>query len=235
MEPAVAVADEGMGVQLWVRPDGTLDAVWTELRDQGSRPAMRLLHAVSTDRGRTFSEPAVVVELDEGGGDGVGHAALAAGDDGTLMACWPQGPEAAEGWAVYCSRFREGGGWEPPSEVNAGPDALAVSFPAVAAAGGSWWLSAYVATQDTVAVTLFRSEGANGSWSRVQSLASAPVPFDRYCPAPGLACRRDETTVFPGDYVSAAGRGDRAAMAWVLPAGGADSEGRLGVAVVRMP
>jgi hypothetical protein len=87
-----------------------------------------------------------------------------------------------------------------------------------------------VATGDSVTVELFRAGGDAGSWNPAQSLASAAVPFDRYCPAPGLPCRSDETTVFPGDYVSAAARGDLVAVAWVLP--GADAVGRLGVSVV---
>jgi len=237
VEPPVDVAPEGMGVQLAVRPDGTLDVVWTEVRGQGAQPPTRLLHSVSRDRGRTFSEPVALVSLTEAGPESLGHPTLAAGGDGSLMACWPQGPGEAAGWTVQCSHFRGNTGWRPAFVPQPDLEAMAVSFPALAASGGRWWLTTYVATADSLAVALFQGHGDGRTWQRVETLAAAAIPFASYCPAPGLPCRRDETRFFPGDYVSAAGRGSVVAVAWVLPAssprGAGVSEGRLGVSVIR--
>ena len=229
------VAPEGMGVQLAVRSDGTLDVLWTELRDQGRLPSKRLLHAWSRDQGATFSPPALVAAMDSEAPGRLGHGTLVAGPEGVLQACWPQWLGESRNTEVVCNRFAEQAGWAEPQAVTTTEGVRATSYPALAHAGGVWWLAIYTARESTMSVRLMQRHGAE-SWVMGPVLASVPLPFSRFCPVPDLPCRRDATMFTPGDYVSAAGSGSLAAFAYVLPGSGFDGAGRddsLAVSMVR--
>ena len=236
VSPPIEVAREGMGAQLAVRSDGTLDVIWTELRGQGRLPSKRLLHVWSRDGGVTFSLPRAVATLDEDGPDWLGHGALAAGPGGALHACWPQGRGDSASTRVICNHFTKETRWGIPTPVTTAGGFLSAAYPALTFGAGSWWLAIYAAREDTLSVQLLRRHRATGSWETGPVLASAPLDFPRFCAAPDLPCRRDPSMFTPGDYVSAAGSGTGAAFAYVLPGSGLDDQGRDGslrVSIVR--
>lgn len=225
----VSVAPEALGVQLAVGEGGTVDAVWTDLRDQGAVPSIRIRHARSSDGGRSFQAAGVVAERSPTSGATLGHPTLAAAPSGALMACWPEW-EAGE-WAtsIACAQ-RVGQHWTGVSPPPAGEGTIG-AFPALAWAGGRWWLSYYEASGAHLRMSLVSRATRERDWRDEGVLAEVPDYDGRFCPAPGLPCRDDDAAFFPGDYVSAAGNGSILAVAYVLPDGD-DGGDRLVVSVL---
>jgi hypothetical protein len=195
-------------VQLAVRPDGTLDAVWRR-----GDAANRVVHSSSQDGGATFSKPAEI-SADEKKGAGQ-FPSLTATADGRLLAAWAnQGDVFA---AVHSS-----GKWSaavsPAGEL---PDGVRLSHPAVAAAADALWVLAYrhEKAPARVRVVLYRS--ADGKeWAEYATLATRDLA-------------EAKRAASPGDYIGLAATEGRVYAAYVLPGEGKDGPGpRLYVSAV---
>ena len=220
-----------MGVQLTVGPNGSLDAVWTVLREQGNAPSVRILHARSADGGRSWGRPETVVDMGAVAPATVGHASLATEPDGGLLACWPRWTGDEGPTFVDCAERRGASGWVAvESPGNGGPATR--SFPAVAWASGRWWLSFYEASEPGLRVSLASTAPGEGAWRDEGALAETAGYSGQFCPAPSLPCRSDPGAFFPGDYVSAAGEGATLAFAYVLPGMTSRAGDRLMVSVL---
>ncbi|NNF28545.1 MAG: hypothetical protein HKN73_15070 [Gemmatimonadetes bacterium] len=226
----VSVAAEAMGVQLAVASDGTLDATWTDLREEGSATSVRIRHARSLDGGRSFGPAEVVADVAADSGTAVGHGTLASGPGGALVACWPQWTLEAETPSVHCAE-RAGDRWTGLPSPG-GTEQATRAFPALAWAGGRWWLSFYEASGAVLRVSLASRAPGDPAW-RDEGVLAETVGFDgRFCPAPSLPCRADPDAFFPGDYVSAAGNGSTLAVAFVLPGDGSRTDDILSVSIL---
>jgi len=214
LDSVISLSKQGFGVTIAVRTDGTVDAAWYELRPGGSEGA-RVLHASSSDQGRTFGPAELVTELADTT-QSIELPQITAGPGNRLLICWTQGvakPDARVD--VWCSSRAPDGQWAPPRAVLSDSARNVVyAFPATAATDDAFWLLAYAA--DTVlAVELYRS--AEGSkFTKATTLVSA-VSKAAFCPRPGLPCRRSSSAFFPGDYVSLAGSAKRLVAAFGLP------------------
>jgi hypothetical protein len=107
-------------VQLAVRPDGTVDAVWKGTRDG----APVVLHATSGDGGASCSPPTPIASHNpDASGFGM-VLSLAVSPQGRLGLCWPQsrpGPTYVP--QVWCQQTERDGSWNEPEPVLAGNDA----------------------------------------------------------------------------------------------------------------
>lgn len=215
--PPVFIAEEGLGAQLAVRADGTLDVVWLE----ADSARTGVLHAASHDGGATFSPP-VVLERTADSAETLGLPTLAAGASGDLLACWTRSRESA--WTIVrCSHHRPGHGWSVPAPALTLPAGATAGYPAVAATQDAWWLLSYQAEAFATRVLLLRSEDGR-TFAVRDTLASLPLPLEGFCADPMLSCRADLRMFTPGDYVALAAGGERLAAAYVLPRRG-DPEG----------
>jgi hypothetical protein len=187
-------------VQLAVRPDGTLDAVWR------TPPLERLVHASSSDGGKTFTRPAALSD-DEKAGAGR-FPSLTATPEGTLFVAW------ARSGGVYCSELVRGR-WSAPGPVAAGSaKGVRLTHPEAAATAGARWVLAYRWLDERVLVTLNRSTDQRKSWEEYAVLASRTLP------------PRPARSLSPGDYVGLAAVKDVVYAAYVLPGEGREGPGR---------
>jgi hypothetical protein len=151
-------------VQLAVRPDGTLDAVWRVA------PPNRLVHALSKDGGTTFSKP-MPISTDEGGGVGE-FPSLAPALDGKLLVAWTHRDD------VYCSVL-VADRWSAPRRI-AGvlPEGVCLSHPAATASSKALWVLAYRRENkpERLRVVLYRSIDRGKSWDEVCTLAGRELP-----------------------------------------------------------
>jgi hypothetical protein len=220
--PLRSIADGGLGAQLAVRPDGTLDVVWLDVEPAaGSEAVSRVLHATSRDGGRTFSPPQPIESVADSAA-GLDLPTLAADPSGNLLACWTRGGGAEfAGTEIRCSHFREGEGWAAPvvASTMASISGAAAGYPAAAFAAGAWWLLGYHA--DSSATRALLACSRNGvRFIVTDTLAVTPLPAERFCPRAGLPCRADRSRFTPGDYVGLAGADRRLAAVYTLPGGG---------------
>lgn len=128
--------------QLAVRPDGTIDAVWNGLREG----VPYILHAVSTDGGRSFSGAERVVRLDPTASRRGIVPTLAVSPKGRLGLCWAQSV-AADHYdpRVRCVVADRHGDWRGPRRRL--PDNRDRQYlPAATFQGERLWLAAYVAS-----------------------------------------------------------------------------------------
>jgi hypothetical protein len=198
-------------VQLAVRPDGTLDAVWR------AAPSSRLVHASSHDGGVIFSKPATMFD-DERSGAG-NFPSLTATPDGNLLAAW------AHQGDVFGSVLSSGR-WSTPRRVAGDlSEGVRLSHPAVAASADALWVLAYrhESKPERVRVVLYRSTDRGMKWQEHCPLASREL-------ADGKARQ-----VTPGDYVGLAAAKGLVYAAYVLPGEGRDgSRPQLYVSAVGM-
>jgi hypothetical protein len=196
-------------VQLAVRPDGTLDAIWKVA------PSSRLVHATSQDGGATFSEPAAISD-DETSGSGQ-FPSLAVARNGNLLAGW-----ARQG-NVFVS-VRASGRWSVPRPVIGDlPEGVRLSHPATAASDDALWVLAYRREKPArVKVVLYRGSGGGRKWDEYCTLASRDLS------------QRAASQFSPGDYVGIAATQGRIYAAYVLPAEDSPRP-RLYVSTVVMP
>lgn len=213
--------------QVAAGPDGTVHVIF------GGRAGRALLHAASTDAGRSFGPPDTVVTLGDSIGVDVPHLTVTARG---LLVCWAEAPrEGPARYTVRCARSGSGLRWEPPVAVAPDlPPESALGFPVTAAAQGGVWLLAYRADPDTVRVVLLRSTDGGASFAPARELARRALPASRFCIAAGAACRRAPDAFFPGDYAGLAATASRVAAAYVLPEGDS-ADGRPTVYVTVMP
>lgn len=206
----ISIAASGGGAQIAARPGGIVDLVWVEEEETRSP---RVLHRLSRDGGRTFSDAKAIDVLGEAS-ESFDLPALAASPAGALSACWPRGPlESAAGTMIRCSSYDDERGWTSPSSVMVA--AAASGYPALAATGDAFWLLAYHAGE-TLRVSLHCSRDGR-SFHLVETLSEVPLPVERFCPRSGLPCRKDLEAFTPGDYVGLAASSRRLAAAYVLP------------------
>jgi hypothetical protein len=192
-------------VQLAVRPDGTLDAVWRQA------PTGHILHASSADGAKTFAAP-MAISRDEAAGTGR-CPSLVATPNGGLLAAW-------ESQGNVFGAVLESGKWTRPRPVGGEPrPGVRLSHPAVAATAEALFALAYRREPDRVCVAVYRSTDQGATWEEHRRLDARGLEGGtRYAAS-------------PGDYVGlAAGKGSLYA-AYVLPgAGREDDKPRLHVA-----
>jgi hypothetical protein len=188
-------------VQLAVRPDGTLDAVWRRGDD-----ADRVVHSLSRDGGATFTKPEPVAA---GEARGAGQfPSLAATPDGRLLAAW-----ASRG-DVFAA-VHSGGKWSPARPpAGEGAEGVRLSHPAVAASADALWVLAYRSerTPARVRVVLYRSTDHGGKWEEHATLAARDLAGER-------------RVMSPGDYVGLTAAKGRVYAAYVLRGEGKDGPG----------
>jgi hypothetical protein len=128
--------------QLAVRPDGTIDAVWNGLREG----VPYILHAVSTDGGRSFSAAERVVRPDPTVSRRGIVPTLAVSPKGRLGLCWAQSVAADQyDPRVRCVVADRHGGWRGPRRLL--PDNRDRQYlPAATFQGERLWVAAYVAS-----------------------------------------------------------------------------------------
>lgn len=180
-------------VQIAVRPDGTVDAVWNSTGDG----APVVLHATSTDGGASFSAPTPVARHDpDASGFGM-VLTLAVSPQGRLGLCWPQSrPGPAYLPQVFCQQTDADGSWDAAQPVLARNDARQY-LPAATFHGETLWVATYVSDATTTRVVAV-PYGRRG-FDPPATLAEWPVPSDRICaPHP---CAEGQT--FIGDYIGA--------------------------------
>ena len=198
------------GVQLAVRPDGTLDAVWR------LGPKDRLMHASSLDRAKSFSQPLPISENER---DATGQSpSLAATPAGGLLLAWRRQND------VLISVL-ESGRWKDPSPISGTlPEDVRLSHPAAAATAGSLWVLAYRREEKPVRlmVVLYRSTDRGKLWQEHCVLASREF-------GDGKAPKNS-----PGDYVGLSSAKGSVYAAYVLPAEGRDQKPQLYVSTIRI-
>jgi hypothetical protein len=189
-------------VQLAVRRDGTLDAVWQDLT-----PQRALRHAYSTNGATSFSRPVVVADEDSQGPGS--PPSLAAAPDGRLLLAWSN----AKG--VFAASFRAGG-WSKPVRVLVPDSNVEFYNPTVAVAEDAAWLLAYrlEAREGRVSVLLQRSDDGGRAWAEHCILATRTLDPKRV------------RAFMPGHYVGLAAAKGRAYAAYVLPNDGDRGYGR---------
>jgi len=220
----VKVANAFSG-QIAVRSDGTVDVIF------GSRQSNRILHAQSTDGGRSFETPDTVVSLAAGRFD---VPTLVAGPADTLFVCWSE-TVAADSlrYDVRCSRSPDGHRWDPPTPLILDlPTSSSVGFPAAVATPDGLWVMAYRADTDTTRVILYLSGDGGRSFTPSRELATRPFGAAAFCPAAGAPCRKapEGRYFFGGDYFGLGAAPGRLAAAYVLPDGDTE-DGRPSVYV----
>ncbi len=196
-------------VQLAVRPDGTLDAVWRRGDD-----ANRIVHSLSTDGGATFSKPQPI-SADEKRGAGQ-FPALTATADGRLLAAW-----GSEG-DVFAAVHSEGKWSAATPPAGERPDGVRLSHPAVAHTADAVWVLAYrhEKTPARVRVVLYRSADHGRTWEKYAVVANRDLTGGK-------------RVASPGDYVGLTAAKGQLYAAYVLPGEGKDGPGpRLYVSAV---
>jgi BNR repeat-like domain len=219
-----AIADDGFGVQLAVRPNGQLDIVSFNSNDES------INHVFSTDGGATFSAPEMITTPTEGIRRDL--PTVAVDPSGRLLACWLHSTET-RGPGSRCATNADGV-WS--DEVELAPDAsdeTLVVFPAVAASADGFWVLAY-RVDDVTDVVLYRSIDGGQTFTPYETIDTRNIPRANFCAgvAHDTACRYDlaATQFLPGDYVGLSAADGRVAAAYVLT----DDEQADGFATTRV-
>lgn len=188
-------------VQLAVRPDGTLDAVWRRGDD-----ANRIVHASSRDGGATFTKPEPIA-ADEKGGAGQ-FPSLTATPDGNLLAVWGDQGD------VLCSVLTAGKWSAPRALAGKLPDGVRLTHPAAAATADALWVSVYRYEKSPARarVLLYRSTDRGATWEEYCALATRGLTGGKRLPS-------------PGDYVGLTAAKNKVYAAYVLPEEGRDGPG----------
>jgi len=185
-------------VQLAVRADGTIDAVWR------IAPTNRIVHAFSSDGARSFSKPTPIAG-DEMNGIGQ-FPSLAPCPDGGLLTAWVNHGN------VFCSVFAAGH-WSAPSGLDDDRAAKSrLSHPAVAATDALWVL-VYREEESPkrLSVVLCRSEDQGKKWNEFQVLATRTSSSGK------------EYNFNPGHYFGLAAANGSIYAAYILPGEGSEA------------
>ena len=195
-------------VQVAVRPDGTVDAVWNTVRD--GVPVV--VQATSSDGGTSFSTPTPIVRHDPTA-SGVGMVlSLAVSPSGRLGLCWPQlRPGSTNEPQILCQVTNEHGQWSPPEAAL--PSADRQYLPAVTFHGETLWLSAYTSNASTTRVLAVPRDP--GGFGPPVTLAEWPVPSDRICAPHPPDCTPGQT--FIGDYIGAIATAEQLVVSAIEP------------------
>ncbi len=196
-------------IQLTVRSNGTLDAIWRVARTG------QIVHAYSKDGAATFSKPRPIA-VDAASGSGQ-FPSLTATPDGKLLAAW------GDQGNVYCS-VNADDHWSAPYRMNGDSSAkVGLYRHSVAATVNALWIFTYRTEKDSecLSVVLFRSDDQGKTWSQYQILATRDFPD-------GNAAKFK-----PGDYVGLAAAKDYVYAAYVLPGEGSQAKKQLYVSAIR--
>ena len=196
-------------VQLAVRPDGTVDAVWNGTRAGESV----VLHASSTDGGASFSSPRLIAHHDPAA-SGIGMVlSLAVSARGRLGLCWPQSrPGRIHLPQIRCQETDEAGHWARPELVLPGIAARQY-LPAAAYHGETLWVTSYASDDQTTRV-LAVPHGRRG-FDPAITLAEWPVPSRQICAPHPPDCTDGQT--FIGDYIGAVSTPDQLVVSAIEP------------------
>jgi hypothetical protein len=211
-------------VQLAVRPDGTVDAVWNSTR--AGEPVV--LHAHSTNGGTSFSSPRPIVHHDPGA-SGIGMVlSLAVSARGRLGLCWPQArPGRIYLPQIRCQQTDDSGHWARPELVLPGVAARQY-LPAAAYHGETLWVTSYVSDDDTTRV-LAAPHGRQG-FDPAITLTEWPAPSRQICAPHPPDCTDGQT--FIGDYIGAIATPDQLVVSAIEPVA---RGGHNKVVVLRLP
>ena len=211
-------------VQLGIRPDGTVDAVWNGMRD--AKPA--IFHSFSVDGGGSFSAPEVVVQLrPDADVEGV-VTSLAVSDRGRLGLCWSQARSPDRYDARVACKVTDGHDrWSATREPLPDPNARQY-LPAAAFRGEQLWVAAYTSDARSTSLVAARADEGNAPAVVVDRW---PVPAGRICAPHPPNCRDDQT--FIGDYIGFVGTRQSLIAAYVAPSANATELNRVLVSTFR--
>jgi hypothetical protein len=211
-------------VQVAVRPDGTVDAVWNSTR--AGEPVV--VHAHSTNGGTSFSSPRPIVHHDPGA-SGIGMVlSLAVSARGRLGLCWPQArPGRIYLPQIRCQQTDDSGHWARPELVLPGVAARQY-LPAAVYHGETLWVTSYVSDEDTTRV-LAVPHGRHG-FDPAITLTDWPVPSRQICAPHPPDCTDGQT--FIGDYIGAVATPDQLVVSAIEPAA---RRGHNKLVILRLP
>jgi hypothetical protein len=217
-------------LQLAVRPNGTVVALWNGLR--GGRPA--ILQAVSHNGGGSFSAPKPVVGLDPSASRVGIVTSLAVSPRGRLGLCWSQArPGTAYMPRVLCKQNDRTGRWGRQRTVL--PRNRARQYlPAATFQGERLWVAAYVSNATTTRIVAVPNR--KRGFGRPVTLNAWRVPSHRVCAPHPPACTERQT--FIGDYIGAVATRKLLTVSYIEPVVGAHRHNRVLVsrlAVARHP
>jgi hypothetical protein len=142
-----------------------------------------------------------------------------------MMVAWGQGsalpdsPLAQIRHRLFAIHSHDGETWSQPALVCAElPPAVAMGFPAVAATDRSWWILAYLSSDEHTDVALLRAERDGGAFAVDRILASRPFGADDVYLHGNYLLAHCRDVVNVGDYVGLAASARQVAAAFVLPA-----------------
>jgi hypothetical protein len=210
--------------QIAVRPDGTLDVVWNDVRSDRTV----ILHASSTDGGASFGPPDRVYTLPPKTTPLGLVTSLAVSPAGRLAVCW----SASTRPKVYlprigCALSSDGGSWS--SAVTPFAHGGSQYLPAVAFEGERLWVAAYRSTAGTTRVLLTSSDDGR-TFADPVVLAQRAYGRSRLCaPHPPDCAPRQR---FVGDYIGAIAAPGKVWVDFVLPVAGPTTPKRVFVATL---
>jgi hypothetical protein len=215
----------GHNVQVAVRPDGTVDAVWNGVRH--GRPL--ILHAWSTNGGASFSAPETVAQLRPDASLAGVVTSLAVSPRGRLAVCWSQArsPDRNDPLVACTVRARHGG-WGPAQQILSG-NRDRQYLPAAAFQGERLWAAAYVSSATSTRLVAVRGEGNH--FGQPVTVNRWPVPGGRICAPHPPDCLEGQT--FIGDYIGMVAAGRRVVVTYIQPSAGPSELNRLLVSSFR--
>lgn len=214
----VKIQRESSDVQIAVRPNGTVDLVWTSWASPDG--IMRMRHASSTDGGATFSKARTIAAVGKGLQSPDPLPSLAVNSSGVLLACWARLPHIVTVARTKCSRSTDGTTWSAPTLLP-GSAAISQTLPALAAQGTRFWLLSYQSGFSSTKVVLYRSDGGGASFTKFKTLAT------RSYGKLGMT--------FVGDYMGLVASADHVIASYVLAPTASDPRQRAYVTSVSAP
>jgi hypothetical protein len=222
--------------QLAVRPDGSLQLVWT-LGGSPGRPGAPqavagapedasefVYHATSTDGGKSFGEPRRIARH-----AGPGHvhiSTLAVDGNGALLCVWGQAetlpdpdarPVRQARHRLWAIRSEDGSEWTAPMVVCPDiPPTTHMGLPALATSGETWWIVTYLADDEKTDVVLLRSDDGR-RFTHHATLATRGIPVDQISLMGTFLLRFVKDVAPVGDYIGISAVGNRVAASFILP------------------
>lgn len=195
----VRILGDGSGAQPVIGAGSTVVVVWYQQPNLSLRA--RILSSRSTDRGRTWSRPAIVATGVGARGDPPFPTVVRSGSG--FVACWQQYP-AWPRERIACSRSADGTTWQRSRVVAQPRRAGDAAQPALAAGpDGQLWLAFYRFAYRSTAVELWSSTASTTTWRFRAVLMRRPVGRAGFW--------------FLGDYQGLAAGGDQVIAAFVMP------------------
>jgi hypothetical protein len=212
-------------VQLAVRPDGTLDAVWNGLR----RGQPVILHASSVNGGRSFSPAHVITHLRPNASRLGIVTSLAVSPGGRLALCWSQARSPDQYDAqVACTVTDRRGQWRERQAILPG-NRDRQYLPAATFRGEQLWAAAYVSS--ATATQLVAVAWDRGHFGDPVTINRWRVPAQRICGPHPPDCLPGQT--FIGDYIGLVAAGHRVVAAYAEPSARDGEPNRVLVSSIR--